>query len=372
MMTIVFSLCVLLSVYAFVLYPALLFVLSRRPRPTAARDDHLPPVSVLVPVYNEEATVEAKLQNCLELDYPADRLEIVFASDGSTDRTASILRSRADPRVRVIECPQNRGKTAVLAETIPQLKGEVVVLTDATGMLNAAAIRKMVRHFADPEVGGVCGFYRILREGRTRLDSAESSYHGVEMLLRFWEGRIRTTLSGTGALCAIRKADYRPLPPHIINEDYVLTSRIALSGKRVVYDPAAQIADRLSTSPAHVFRRRVRIAYGNWQQVVHLKALLNPARGYLSWIFYSHKLLRMLMPLVLILLVASSLGLPQAVWAPVVAGLGALAVLGLAGLVLDRVMKDANPLSVVVLVFLNFAAVIVGTFKYLAGRPVKW
>lgn len=372
MMKIVFSLCLFLVGYAFALYPALLFLLSRRAKPTAKKDDYLPAVSVLVPVFNEERTVEAKLGNCLELDYPADRLEIVFASDGSTDRTASILKENADPRIRVIEYPRNRGKASVLNETIPQLKGEVVILTDATGLLNAAAVKNLARHFADPEVGCVCGFYRIIREGRTRMDSAESSYHGVEMLLRLWEGQIRSTLSGTGALCALRRADHQPLPPDVINEDYVLPARIALAGKRVVYDPEARIADRISTSPAHVFRRRVRIAYGNWQQVAHLKGLLNPARGYLSWVFYSHKLLRMLMPFVLLLLLASSFALPPAVWIPVIAGLGALVTLGLGGLVLDRVMKDANPLSVVVLVFFNFAAVLVGTFKYLAGRTVKW
>lgn len=373
MMKILFSLCVLLVAYGVALYPLLLFLWSRRRgRPTAWKDDYRPPVSLLVPLFNEEATVEAKLKNCLELDYPADRLEIVFASDGSTDRTGSILKGHADPRARVIEYPQNRGKSAVLRETIPTLKGEVVILTDATGMLNAAAVRRLVRHFADPEVGCVCGFYRIVPDGRTRMDSAESTYHSGEMLLRLWEGRIRTSLSGTGALSAIRKADCPTLPPHIINDDYVLTARIALAGKRVVYDPEARVADRISTSPSHMFRRRVRIAYGNCQQVAHLKSLLNPARGYLSWVFYSHKLLRMLMPFVLLLLVAVSFALPPVVWSSVLVALVAVAVLGLVGLVLDRMLKDANPLSVVVLVILNFAAVLVGTFQYLAGRKVRW
>ena len=362
-----------LLVYVFALYPSLIFLLSRvRARSRPDPPDPLPFVTVLIPVYNEEEVVEEKLANTLALDYPADRLEILFASDGSTDRSVARLRARSDSRVTVIDYPGNRGKVAVLNETVPHTKGDILLLTDASGMLTPETLQAVVRHFPDPDVGCVCGIYHIFQEGRTRLDSAEHSYLRFEMLLRMWEGRFRTTLSGTGALCAIRKSDYQPLPEGAINEDYILPARIALSGKRVLYEPDAHIYDRISTSVAEVFRRRIRIAYGNWQQLGYLKALLHPSHPYLAWVYVSHKLLRMALPYLLIGLWMSSYGIdPRLFWVSS-AGLVMLLVGGLAGLGLDRWFKAYNPLSVIALIFLNGAAVFVGTAKFLSGRPAEW
>ena len=358
-------------IYMFFIYPAVLFLLARR-RPAPAASRYEPSVSILVPIYNEAGVVREKLQNCLALDYPPEMLEIVFASHGSTDKSVETLRQVNSDRVTVLEYPRNRGKVAVLNELIPQLKGDVVMLTDASGLVNPEAVRRLASHFADESIGCVCGIYHIIREGRSHLDSSESSYHGFEMKLRLWEGRIRTTLSGTGALCAFRKADYEPLPPDLINEDYVLPARIAMRGKRVIYEPGVCIYYKITTGLSQVFRRRIRIAYGNWQQLAYLKPLLNPCRGYLAWIFYSHKLLRMALPYLLLgMVVCAALTAPAAAWA-IIALLAAGLAAGLASLWVDRRISGHNPFGFIVVFLINCMAVFVGTFRFLSGRRVRW
>ena len=210
------------------------------------------------------------------------------------------------------------------------------MLSDASGILQSSVLHVIGSLFHDPNVGCVGGIYHIFKEGRTHVDSGESSYHGFEMMLRLWEGMVWSTLSGTGALCAIRRTDYEPLPPSIINEDYIIPSRIALQGNRVVYDTRVHVFDRIFTSLGDVYRRRVRIAYGNWQQLRYLTPLLNPCSGYLAWVFYSHKVLRMALPFLLVAAIGTSWVISQSLCLFLVCGLcGALAI-GIVAVALDR------------------------------------
>lgn len=372
MALVVFCVSACLIVYTLFVYPGLIYIVSRFARPVKQDPQYMPSISVLVPVYNEGKVIREKIENCLALDYPADRLEIVFASDGSTDRSVEILRTFADRRIKVFEYPKNRGKAQVLNETIGQLKGEIVVLSDASGILQKPVLRVIGPLFRDPSVGCVGGIYHIFKEGRTHVDSAESSYHGFEMQLRLWEGMVWSTLSGTGALCAIRRADYESLPERVINEDYIIPSRIALRGKRVIYDTRIHVFDRIFTSLHDVYRRRVRIAYGNWQQLHYLKSLLNPLNGYLAWVFYSHKLLRMALPYLLVAAVGTSYAMSPWLCLGLVSGLGGVLGLGLLGLALDRYFSGHNPLGFISVVFFNCLAVFVGTFKYITGSQVRW
>ncbi len=368
----IFWLSVALIGYALFLYPLILKAASFFGRATARRPDFLPTVSVLVPFFNEERVIAEKLANCLELDYPPDRLEIVFASDGSTDGSLPALRKTAGARVKVLEFPANRGKVAVLNEVIPQLKGDIVVLSDASGSLSPSSVRAIAQHFNDPDVGCVCGFYRVAKEGRKEIDTAEGSYHGMEMLLRYWEGRIWTTLSGTGALCAIRRAEYVPLPEGVINEDFLIPARIALAGRRVIYEPSAHVIDHVSTSWAGGFSRRVRIAYGNWQQIGHLKSLFAWRRPYLAWVFFSHKLIRMAFPLVLLVALATSLAVHPLVFLVLVAGMVSTFLVGMGMLLWPGVRDGQNPLAGIPLFYLNAAAVAVGTYRYFSGQVINW
>lgn len=361
--------------YTLCLYPAIVWWLARtrgKPPRLSGDDETLPRISVIIPVFNEERILPRKVANCLECDYPADRVEFVFALDGCSDGSEAALTAFKDSRIRVRAFRENRGKVAVLNDVIPMLNGDIIVISDASGMVNPSGLRALVRPFADPDVGGMAGVYRVQRDDRTELDSAEHSYHGFEMKLRSWEGLIRTTLSGTGSLFAFRKVDFEPFPDGLFNEDYYLPARIAIRGKRVLYTPEAQLSDHVSTQWRVVFRRRVRIAYGNWQQIRYLPELLDPSRGYLFWVFVSHKLLRMLMPFVMILFVLSGAALGPVIFRVVMAGAVALALAGGLGLLLDRYFRNFNPLSVIALIMINILAVFVGTGKFLAGRKTKW
>ena len=369
---ILFILLLALAAYTVAGYPLLVWWLSRRPRPTRRREDYLPFVSLLVPVFNEERVLREKLANSLALNYPPDRLEIVFVSDGSTDGSVAILRESRDPRVRLLDFPVNRGKALAMNETLGQLRGELVALSDASGMLAPGALRAAVPHLADPEVGAVCGYYHIFKEDRTSADAAESSYHGFEIRLRWWEGLRRTALSGTGSFCVFRRDQYQPLPAGVINDDFILPARLAARGLRVIYEPAAKLYDRLATRPGDAFRRRVRIAYGNWEQLWVLRELLDLRRGWPSWVFWSHKVLRMSLPFLLVLLGLLALSFGPVFLSLALLGAVALLVLGLLGLALDRFFPGHNPLAFVPLFFLNCAAVAVGTWRFWTRRGVRW
>ncbi len=361
----------LVLAYTLALYPLSVWILARRRPDHAAPDGAWPSVTLLIPIYNEEAVVLEKAANSLALQYPGE-LEILFASDGSTDGGAARLRGLDDRRLRILEYPQNEGKVATLNKAVAAARGEILVLTDASGQLNPEALLRMLPHFRDPAIGCVCGMYHIIRRDRSEIDSAEHSYHSMEIRLRLWEGRIRTTLSGTGALCAFRRAEFAPLPPHLINDDYIIPARIALGGQRVIYEPGAHIHDHITTRMAQAFRRRVRIAYGNWQQLVFLRALLHPARGYLAWVFYSHKVLRMALPLVLLALWAASFGVAPTLGWVLLAGFAGTLALGLLGMALDRHFPERNPLAFVALVYLNLLATMAGTCRFFRGQKVKW
>jgi biofilm PGA synthesis N-glycosyltransferase PgaC len=284
-----------LTVYPYLVYPALLVVLRRvMPRPPRKASIE-PTVSLLVAAYNEEDVIAAKIENSLALDYPVERLETVVASDGSSDATNAIAARYADgKRVRLVAFPANRGKLAALNDVIPQLSGEIVVFSDASSMLTPESIRVLVRSFADPAVGAVSGSYLVLNPARAALGKQEDFYWRFETALKAAEGELSSTLGAHGALYAIRR-DLYPFPERgVINDDFVIPLRIVARGYRAVYEP-----DAVAVEEAHEmegFRRRVRITSGNIQQLSELPRLLLPLRAVPLFFFISHKAMRLLVP----------------------------------------------------------------------------
>ena len=219
--------------------------------------------------YNEARVIERKIRNALELDYPAERLEIVVASDGSSDGTAEVARRvaielEAGERVRVLDYPVNRGKLAVLNETIPQVRGDIVVFSDASSMLAPDAVRQLVANFADPEVGAASGIYRVRKQEESRLGVQEDFYWQYETFLKQQESRLGVVLGAHGSLYAIRKVLY-PFPSTgLINDDYIVPLRILQQGHRVAYEMGAVAYEEASEMGG--FSRRVRIMAGNFEQ----------------------------------------------------------------------------------------------------------
>ncbi len=266
-----------------------------------------PYVSLLVPAYNEARVIASKVQNSLHLDYPTEKIEIVVASDGSCDGTAELAREAAGgcARVRVLSFPVNRGKLAVLNDVVPRLGGEVVVFTDAASLLAPGAIRALVEHFADPEVGCVSGLYRVTKPDQAEVGNQEDLYWRYETWLKAQEAGLWSALGAHGALYAIRKDLYPSPEPGVINDDYVIPVRILQRGYRVSYEPEAVAVEEASEMDG--FARRIRIMAGNFHQLREISAFLEPLRPAALFVFLSHKAGRLLVPFVMLAAAAANL-----------------------------------------------------------------
>jgi biofilm PGA synthesis N-glycosyltransferase PgaC len=284
-----------LVVYPYLVFPSLL-VLMRRVMARPPRKAPIEPtVSMLVAAYNEEDVIAAKIENSLAIDYPPDRLETVVASDGSTDATNAIAARYDDgKRIRLVAFPVNRGKLATMNDVIRQLTGEVIVFSDASSMISPESLRKLVSNFADPSVGAVSGAYLVRNPGQSALGKQEDFYWRFETSLKAAEADVSSTLGAHGSLYAIRRELY-PFPEQgVINDDFVIPMRIVAGGHRAVYEPAAVAVEEAHEMEG--FRRRVRIASGNLQQLRELPRLLMPPRPLPLFFFLSHKVARLLVP----------------------------------------------------------------------------
>ncbi len=253
----------------------------------------LPTVSLVVAAYNEASCIRQKIANSLALDYPADRFEVVVGSDGSTDGTDELVRQAGDRRVRLSSAPR-AGKTSVLNRCVPIAAGEIIVLTDANTELEPAAVKKLVRHFSDPEVGAVCGKLKLYNP--TKREYEESAYWKYESLLKFYEGKRGAVMGANGGIYALRRSLFAALPPSTIVDDFVIPMQVLARGYKVVYEPEAVAHEETTEDYDREFGRRARIAAGNFQSLRLLPSLLSPAKGFPAFAFWSHKVLRWCAP----------------------------------------------------------------------------
>ena len=296
------------AAYIYIGFPLLLVVLRRFAKHPVAKAPITPTVSVLVAAYNEAKVIDAKIRNSVDLDYPADRIDIAIACDGPKDDTTTIAQRTAaevgEGRVRVFAYPTNRGKLYVLNDTMRELEGEIVVLTDAASMLTRDAVRRLVSNFADPEVGAVSGLYRITRGDEAALGNQEDLYWKYETFLKEAEGEVGSILGCHGALYAVRRELYPYPAPTTINDDYVIPMRILQRGYRVVYDSTAEAREEAHEMSG--FSRRVRIMTGNFQQLSEIKALLKPLRAGPLFFFLSHKAGRLIVPIAMLAMLGAN------------------------------------------------------------------
>ena len=294
--------------YTFIGYAALVCVGARlRPRPIR-RANVEPDLSVVIAVHNEAAIIGARIENCLALDYPADHLEIVIASDGSTDATVEVARRYErppdpGPAVRVVAYPWRRGKPSILNDTVPHCRGEVIVLGDARQRYDADAVRRLAENFADPTVGSASGELSLLNEAGVAVGEGVGAYWRYEKLLRRAESALDSTIGATGAIYAIRRRLFEPIPADTLLDDVVIPVRIARRGFRVVFDARARAWDRAATTARQEYIRKVRTIGGVAQLFTRECWLLLPTHR--LWLqVVSHKGLRLLAPF----LMAAALG----------------------------------------------------------------
>ncbi|HBY96457.1 MAG TPA: hypothetical protein DEP84_21355 [Chloroflexi bacterium] len=297
---------VALIVYTYILFPALILLRGlfwRRPYKSAAIT---PSISMIIAAHNEAGTIQARVENILALDYPRDRLEVVIASDGSNDGTDTIVRSYAEPGIRLLSLPR-QGKIPALNAGVAAATGEILLFSDANSMYAPDAIRALVQPFADPTVGGVAGDQRYLTErsgGAT--NDGEQSYWNFDRLLKQFQSRSGNVISATGAIYAVRRSLFRPIPVGV-TDDFVASTNVIALGQRLVFAQDAVAYEPVAGTGGVEFGRKVRVMTQGWRSVLVMRELLNPFRhGFYAVQFFSHKVLRRLMvfPLLVLFLVS--------------------------------------------------------------------
>lgn len=268
----------------------------------------MPFISIIIAAYNEEKVIAQKIENCLALDYPPENMEIIVASDGSTDATNDIVRGFVGNGVKLVALPSNQGKSSAQNRAVEESGGEILFFTDANVMLRTDAMLKIIRNFYDGNVGCVVGKVTYLNEGETSVSQGEGFYWQYELFLRKKESELGNFAMGSGPILTIRRSLFEPLDP-AVGEDFVLPIIVAMKGYRIVYEPTAISEEILfQTKPANMFRTKVRIISKDLRGLFMFRNILNPLRFPLyAWGLISHKLLRWLVPFFLLFVFISNL-----------------------------------------------------------------
>jgi cellulose synthase/poly-beta-1,6-N-acetylglucosamine synthase-like glycosyltransferase len=350
-------------------YPLFVAFWSRlRPWPVA-KADVLPTVSLIIPAYNEQDVIEAKLENALRLDYPRNRLEILVTSDASTDATHEIVRRFAGRGVRLLVCDRG-GKVAAQDRAVRETTGEVVAFGDANVGWDPDALLEIVKPFADPRVGMVCGYVRLVNpEGGT---NQEGLYWRYEMWLRQRESRLHSITGSNGAIYAVRRDAYREVDPRF-GHDMSFPYLMVQNGYRAVYEPDARGVESMTTDIEDEFRRKVRMFEHAWLMLFRGHMFGLRRLGLTYWIeLVSHRLLRYWSgPLHIVLLVTSALLATQG-W--IYAAVLAAQMAGLAMAALSIVTGGRfRPLRVLHYYLLVTLATVIALTGYLRrGVPATW
>jgi len=262
----------------------------------------LPPVTLIIAAYNEDAHLRDKLANIRRLDYPRERLQVIIVSDGSTDGTNDILRAAPDGEIERIFLPTRGGKSSALNHAVGQARHDILIFSDAATLFAPNAVQKLARHFAAPRVGVVCGSLQF--EASTESRQTEGVYWTYESMLRLMEARLGATLTASGAIYALRRCCYPQLSADTAIEDLVIPMNARKLGYRVLYDPEAVGTDFAASSVAGEFTRRVRVATGSFRALGQL--IRTPLDPVTAFAFFSHKLLRWILPFLLVSMLASS------------------------------------------------------------------
>ena len=324
----VFWISLLVIFYTYIGYGMLLYVLVRlkecfrqTPPPPLPADCMLPELTLFITAYNEEDVVDDKMRNSLSLDYPADKLHILWITDGSNDRTNERLSHW--PQATVLYQPQREGKTAALNRGIRFVTTPLVVFTDANTHLNREALREIVRAFANPKVGCVAGEKRIaLQDKDNAASGGEGLYWKYESALKQLDSRLYSAVGAAGELFAIRRELYEEMPADTLLDDFILSLRIAMQGYKIAYCTQAYAIESGSADMREEQKRKVRIAAGGLQSIWRLRELLNPFRyGVLTFQYVSHRVLRWsLAPVLLFALLPLNIAILLAGGSPVCYG----------------------------------------------------
>lgn len=366
--------------YAFFGYGILLFFLIKIRRavkgkriPPAEDFSLLPTCTLIVAAYNEKDFIVKKIKNTLALNYPAGKVQYVFVTDGSSDSTPELV--AAYPEIKLMHKEGRSGKIAAVQRAMDEVNTEVVVFTDANTFLNADALVKICRHYADPKIGAVAGEKRVHADETADATAGEGFYWKYESKLKTWDAELHTVVGAAGELFSIRTNLYRPVPVNTILDDFMISLLVADEGYRVVYEPEAYATENGSESVGEELKRKIRIAAGGIQSIVWLKSLLNPFKQpVLTFQYVSHRVLRwtvvpflMIIALIINTVIVVS-GYDSALYDILLAAQIAFYGASLLGWILESKQIKVKILFIPYYFCMMNYAVIRGIFRYWAGK----
>ena len=367
-MRLLFWLTLSAVVYTYAGYPLLLLVQRRLRALPIAHAKSFPTVSIVMAAHNEELNLPRKLENIHALDYPADRLQIVIASDGSTDGTNSILFEQG-PRITPLLISAAAGKANALNHAVAASTGEVLVFLDVRQAVEPDAVSELVSCFADPNIGAVSGELQLeSADGRSSADGL-GIYWKIEKLTRKLESATGSVVGATGAIYAMRRELFQPIPPGTLLDDVLIPMQVARAGKRVIFHAPAIARDRVFPEASKEFGRKVRTLTGNYQLLRLAPWLLTPANPLLFRLI-SHKLLRLVVPLLLIVLLVASAMAPGGLYRVALLVQVSFYLIALLGVVAPNSRRQRTVSVAYTFTMLNFAAA-VAFYNFLGGRS-RW
>jgi poly-beta-1,6-N-acetyl-D-glucosamine synthase len=314
-MEVVFWLSFVFVVYVYFGYPALLAVHRRIAGQPVKKQYWEPAVSIVIAAHNERQRIEKKLENCLGLDYPKRKLQIIVSLDGPTDGTQFVVWKYASRGVEMVHSREHGGKATALNRAMRRATGEIVVFADVRQMFDRSAVRELVANFADHRVGAASGELLLLDESEQEAKTDVGLYWRYEKALRAMESEIHSVPGATGAIYAIRRELFEELPEDTLVDDVMTPLRIVLSGKRAVFDPSAKAYDSVACCPMAEYGRKVRTLMGNYQIMAQLPQLLLPWRNPIFFQFLSHKVGRLLVPHALVVLFVTNIFMLNGIYA---------------------------------------------------------
>ncbi len=378
-MIVFFWVCLFIIFYTFFGYGLFLFAIVKLKKLFKkpfqfSMDADLPTVSLLIAAFNEEDIIEEKIKNCLALDYPKEKLQIIFITDGSSDGTPNLVAKY--PEVTLLHEDIRAGKMAAIKRAIPLITNEITVFTDANTFLNDKAIKELVKHYQNPKVGAVAGEKRIMVAQSADASAAgEGFYWKYESTLKKWDYELYSNVGAAGELFSIKTALYPPVESDTIVDDHMIAMRIAEKGYIIAYEPNAYALESSSANTKEELKRKIRIAAGGIQSIFRLKKSANPFHNpILTFQYISHRVLRWtitpwLMVFVLLLNVAICFSYPGLILYQIVLVLQLLFyIAAVIGAVLESKSIKIKVLFIPFYFCMMNYATIAGTFRYFKGK----
>jgi cellulose synthase/poly-beta-1,6-N-acetylglucosamine synthase-like glycosyltransferase len=367
-MNIILWVSIVLIVYPYLIYPLVIYVLGLMWPRNVKSAANVPFITILIPAYNEVDCIGATIQNKLDQGYPADKLQIIVISDGSTDGTDEVVQSFTERGVTLLRREGREGKAAALNAAVKLAKGDIIVFSDANTLFGPQALHHIAESFADPDIGYLTGSMGFLEDGNLSA-AGVSAYMRYENMVRKLETRVGSIIGSNGGVDAIRKELYVDIPPSLIT-DFVLPLSVMAGGHRVIFNPAVTAFEEPNNEIASEFRMRVRVALRALQGLGYMRRLFNPVRYPLaSFCLVSHKVLRYFGFVFMVSAMASNIALVSAALLYQVLLLLQIAAYGLA--MLGLVEKLPGLLKKVTVVpsylLMSNVAFSIAVFRYVRG-----